>query len=98
MIKKKVKYKLAEFEFPLPGKYISQYPSQRRDHAKLMVLHKDTKKIEHRKIFNISDYIRKNDLILFNNTKVYPARLYATKDRSSSKVEVFLLRELSSDN
>jgi len=65
MINKKVKYKLAEFEFPLPEKYISQHPSQRRDHAKLMVLHKDTKKIEHRKIFNISDYIRKNDLIFW---------------------------------
>ena len=97
MINKKVKYKLAEFEFPLPGKYISQYPSQRRDHAKLMVLHKDTKKIEHRKIFNISDYIRKNDLILFNNTKVYPARLFAIKDHTDATVEVFLLRELENN-
>ncbi len=97
MISKKVKYKLAEFEFPLPKKYISQHPSQRRDNAKLMVLHKDTKKIEHRKIFNISDYIRKNDLILFNNTKVYPARLFAIKDHTDATVEVFLLRELENN-
>tara|TARA_B100000686_G_C16627931_1_gene882947 strand:+ start:38 stop:985 length:948 start_codon:yes stop_codon:yes gene_type:complete len=62
-----------------------------------MVVHKDTGEIEHKKFYNITDYMRKNDLLVLNNTKVFPARLFATKDRTDAKVEVFLLRELSSD-
>jgi S-adenosylmethionine:tRNA ribosyltransferase-isomerase len=62
-----------------------------------MVFHRDTGKIEHRKFYNITDYMRKNDLLVLNNTKVFPARLFATKDRTDAKVEVFLLRELSND-
>ena len=60
-----------------------------------MVVKKDTGEIEHRKFYNIVDYMRKNDLLVVNNTKVFPARLFATKDRTDAKVEVFLLRELS---
>jgi S-adenosylmethionine:tRNA ribosyltransferase-isomerase len=97
MISKKPKYKLTDFDYPLPKKYIAQYPAKRRDLAKLMVLHRDTKEIEHRRFYNIVDYFRKNDLIILNNTKVFPARLYATKDRTDAKVEVFLLRELEND-
>lgn len=97
MINKKPKYKLADFDFTLPKKYIAQYPSPRRDQAKLMVLHRKTKEIEHRKFSNIVDYLRKNDLLVLNNTKVFPARLFATKDRTDAKVEVFLLRELEND-
>ena len=62
-----------------------------------MVIHRDTGKIEHRKFLNITDYMRKNDLLVLNNTKVFPARLFATKDRTEAKVEVFLLRELAND-
>jgi len=62
-----------------------------------MVVHRDTGKIEHRKFLNITDYMRKNDLLVLNNTKVFPARLFATKDRTAAKVEVFLLRELAND-
>ena len=94
MIEKKIKYKLGDFNYPLPKKYIAQYPAQRRDYSKLMVLHKDTHKIEHRKFLNLGDYLRKNDLLILNNTKVFPARLFASKDRTDAKVEVFLLREL----
>jgi S-adenosylmethionine:tRNA ribosyltransferase-isomerase len=94
MIEKKRKYKLGDFDYPLPKKYIAQYPEQRRDYSKLMVLHRDTQKIEHRKFLNIVDYLRKNDLLILNNTKVFPARLFANKDRTDAKVEVFLLREL----
>lgn len=95
MIEKKKKYKLGDFDYPLPKKYIAQYPSNKRDQAKLMVVNKKTKTIEHKKFNNIGDYLRKNDLLILNNTKVFPARLFATKDRTDAKVEVFLLRELA---
>ena len=95
MIGKKKKYKLGDFNYNLPKKFIAQHPEKRRDHSKLMVVNKETGKIEHRKFYNIVDYMRKNDLLVINNTKVFPARLFATKERTDAKVEVFLLRELS---
>ena len=97
MIEKKKKYKLAEFNYPLPNKYIAQYPASRRDQSKLMVIDRKKESIEHLKFSNVIDYIRKNDLLLMNNTKVFPARLFATKDRTDARVEVFLLRELGND-
>ena len=97
MIEKKKKYKLGDFDYPLPKKYIAQYPGEKRDQAKLMVVNKKTKTIEHKKFNNIGDYLRKNDLLILNNTKVFPARLFATKDRTDAKVEVFLLRELANN-
>ena len=97
MIDKKKKYKLGDFNYRLPKKLIAQYPESRRDLSRLMVVNRDSGKIEHRKFLNITDYMRKNDLMVVNNTKVFPARLFATKDRTAAKVEVFLLRELAHD-
>ena len=97
MIHKKKKYKLADFDYSLPVKFIAQYPSKRRDLAKMMVLHRDTGEIEHKKFSNLPNYFRKNDLFIMNNTKVFPARLFANKDRTDAQVEVFLLRELEND-
>ena len=97
MIDKKKKYKLGDFNYKLPKTFIAQHPEARRDYSKLMVVHRDTGEIEHKKFYNITDYMRKNDLLILNNTKVFPARLFATKDRTDAKVEVFLLRELSND-
>jgi len=97
MIDKKKKYKLGDFNYRLPKNFIAQHPEARRDYAKLMVVHRETGEIEHKKFYNITDYMRKNDLLILNNTKVFPARLFATKDRTDAKVEVFLLRELSND-
>ena len=97
MIDKKKKYKLGDFNYRLPKKLIAQYPEARRDFSRLMVVNRNTGKIDHRKFLNITDYMRKNDLIVVNNTKVFPARLFATKDRTAAKVEVFLLRELAHD-
>ncbi len=97
MIEKKKKYKLGDFDYPLPKKYIAQYPGDKRDQSKLMVVNRQEKTIEHKKFSNISDYLRKNDLLILNNTKVFPARLFATKDRTDAKVEVFLLRELAAN-
>ena len=95
MIEKKKKFKLGDFDYPLPKKYIAQYPGNKRDQSKLMVVDKKAKTIEHKKFSNITDHLRKNDLLILNNTKVFPARLFATKDRTDAKVEVFLLRELA---
>ena len=97
MIEKKKKWKLADFDYSLPEKYIAQYPAKRRDLSKLMVLHRETGKIEHKTFSNLPEYLRRNDLVILNNTKVFPARLYASKDRTDAKVEVFLLRELEND-
>ena len=97
MINKKKKYKLADFDYLLPEKYIAQYPAPRRDRSKLMVIDKVTGKIEHKIFSNIVEYFRKNDLIILNNTKVFPARLYASKDKTDARVEVFLLRELENE-
>ena len=97
MINKKIKYKLGDFNYRLPKKHIAQHPEKKRDQAKLMVIHRDTGKIEHRKFVDIIDYMRKNDLLVLNDTKVFPARLFATKDKTEAKAEVFLLRELAND-
>ena len=97
MINKKKKYKLSDFDYLLPEKYIAQYPAPRRDRSKLMVIDKETGKIEHKIFSNIVEYFRKNDLIILNNTKVFPARLYASKDKTDARVEVFLLRELENE-
>jgi S-adenosylmethionine:tRNA ribosyltransferase-isomerase len=94
MIGKKKKYKLSDFRYQLPKKYIAQKPKQKRDGSKMMVLDREDKSIKHKKFSDITDYFQKNDLLILNDTKVFPAKLYATKDRTDAKVEIFLLREL----
>ena len=89
--------RLSEFDLEVPEELVADHPSKKRDGCKLMVLDTKEETIAHKKFSDIVDYFKKGDVLVLNNTKVYPARLYATKDRSSSKVEVFLLRELSSD-
>ena len=94
MIEKKKKYKLSDFRYQLPKKYIAQKPKQKRDASKMMVLNRKDQSIKHKNFFDITDYFQKNDLLILNNTKVFPAKLFATKDRTDAKVEIFLLREL----
>ncbi|MEE9167033.1 MAG: tRNA preQ1(34) S-adenosylmethionine ribosyltransferase-isomerase QueA [Candidatus Neomarinimicrobiota bacterium] len=89
--------RLADFDYNLPKTRIAQYPARRRDYAKLMVVRRDGKTVEHKKFFHIVDYLKKNDLLILNKTKVFPARLFAVKDRTDARVEVFLLRELEND-
>ena len=89
--------RLAEFQYNLPEKYVAQKPLPRRDRSRLMVLHKDTGKIEHRKFFNIVDYLDKDDCLVINKTKVFPARVQAIKEKTNAEVELFLLRELESN-
>jgi len=89
--------RLSEFELEIPEKFIAQSPAVKRDSCKLMVLKCKSKKIVHKKFSNVVDYMNKGDVLVLNDTKVYPARVFAKKDKSDSKVEVFLLRELSTD-
>ena len=97
LFQKRIKLRLTDFDYFLPSTRIPEYPSKRRDHSKLMVLHRKTKTIEHKRFYNIIDYMKKNDLLILNKTKVFPARLFAVKDRTDAIVEVFLLRELEND-
>ncbi|MDA3779367.1 MAG: tRNA preQ1(34) S-adenosylmethionine ribosyltransferase-isomerase QueA [Bacteroidales bacterium] len=89
--------KLSQFKFNLPKELIAQYPSTNRDESRLMVIHKETGKIEHKTFKNIVNYLNDEDVLVFNNTKVFPARLYGNKEKTGAKIEVFLLRELNSD-
>ncbi|MAI87558.1 MAG: tRNA preQ1(34) S-adenosylmethionine ribosyltransferase-isomerase QueA [Candidatus Marinimicrobia bacterium] len=97
LFEKRVKLRLNDFDYKLPKSRIAQEPWPRRDHSKLMVLNKKDQTIEHKKFHNLPDYVKKNDLVILNETKVFPARLFAIKDRTDAKVEVFLLRELEND-
>jgi len=91
-----MKSKLSKFNFDLPRELIAQYPSEERDESRLMVVHKDSGKIEHKLFKDIIDYVNEGDSFVINNTKVFPARLYGNKEKTGAKIEVFLLRELNS--
>ncbi len=90
--------KLSEFNFELPPELIAQYPAENRHDSKLMVLHRDSGKIEHRQFKDILDYFDEDDVFIINNTKVFPARLYGRKEKTGAKIEVFLLRELKQES
>jgi S-adenosylmethionine:tRNA ribosyltransferase-isomerase len=89
--------KLSQFTFELPKKLIAQYPAENRDEARMMVIHRDSGKIEHKIFRDILGYFDEGDVMIFNNTKVFPARLYGRKEKTGAKIEVFLLRELNAD-
>lgn len=90
--------KLSQFKFRLPEELIAQYPSRHRDECRLMVLHVKSGEIEHRTFKDILEYFEDGDVMVFNDTKVFPARLYGNKEKTGARIEVFLLRELNSDN
>ena len=89
--------KLSQFKFKLPEERIAKEPTFHRDEAKLMVVHKSTGEIEHRLFKNVLDYFDEGDAFLFNDTKVFPARLYGNKEKTGARIEVFLLRELNEE-
>ena len=89
--------KLSDFRYHLPPELIANYPAPNRDDARLMVLNRQTKKIEHKKFKDIINYFNDGDVMIINNTKVFPARLYGTKEKTGAKIEVFLLRELNKE-
>jgi len=86
--------KLSDFKFNLPDNLIAQYPSEKRDQARLMVINRKDESIEERLFSDVADYIDEGDCLVINETKVFPARLMGTKDKTDAHVEIFLLREL----
>ncbi|MBR2161594.1 MAG: tRNA preQ1(34) S-adenosylmethionine ribosyltransferase-isomerase QueA [Bacteroidaceae bacterium] len=89
--------KLSQFNFRLPADRIAQHPAEYRDESRLMVLHKKTGEIEHKVFKEILQYFDDKDVFVFNDTKVFPARLYGNKEKTGARIEVFLLRELNED-
>ncbi|MBN9481895.1 MAG: tRNA preQ1(34) S-adenosylmethionine ribosyltransferase-isomerase QueA [Bacteroidetes bacterium 43-93] len=90
--------KLSQFKFDLPLNLIAQHPAKTREESRLMVIHRDSGKIEHKTFRDIIDYFDDKDVMVVNNTKVFPARLYGRKEKTGAKIEVFLLRELNKPN
>ena len=89
--------KLSQFKFKLPEEKIALHPTRYRDESRLMVLHRKTGEIEHRMFKDILDYFDDKDVFIFNDTKVFPARLYGNKEKTGARIEVFLLRELNEE-
>ncbi len=87
--------KLSDFKFTLPPELIAEHPHANRDESRLMVVHRDTGEIEHKQFRDVLNYFDDGDVMVINNTKVFPARLYGTKEKTGAKIEVFLLRELN---
>lgn len=91
--------KLSEFNFDLPNELIAQTPKQKyRDEARMLVLHRTTGEIEHRIFKEVLEYFDENDMMVFNDTKVFPAKLYGNKEKTGAKIEVFLLHELNEEH
>ena len=89
--------KLSQFNYDLPEESIALHPSENRDEARLLVVNRKTGQFEHRIFKDIINYFDDQDVFVFNNTKVFPARLYGNKEKTGAKIEVFLLRELNPD-
>ena len=89
--------KLSQFKFKLPEEQIALHPAKHRDESRLMVVHKKSGLIEHRMFKDIIEYFDDKDVFVFNDTKVFPARLYGNKEKTGARIEVFLLRELNEE-
>jgi S-adenosylmethionine:tRNA ribosyltransferase-isomerase len=87
--------KLSQYKFDLPQELVAKFPAKNRDESRMMVLHRDSKKIEHKTFKDVIDYFDNQDVMVFNDTKVFPARLYGNKEKTGAEIEVFLLRELN---
>ena len=89
--------KLSHFKFNLPKELIAEKPTENRDEARMMVLHRDTQTIEHRQFKDLIDYVDSEDVVVANNTKVFPCLLYGEKEKTGARITVFLLRELNEE-
>ncbi len=89
--------KLSQFKFNLPESLIAHTPAEKRDESRLMVLDRKTGAIEHKIFKDVLDYFDDKDVMIINNTKVFPARLYGNKEKTGATIEVFLLRELNKE-
>ena len=89
--------KLSQFKFNLPDELIATHPAKNRDESRMMVVHRKTGEVEHKVFKDILDYYNDKDMFIFNDTKVFPARLYGNKEKTGATIEVFLLRELNEE-
>ena len=90
--------KLSAFDFELPEELLAEYPAEHRDESRLMVVNRAEGTIEHKLFKDVIDYFDDGDLMLVNDTKVFPARLFGNKEKTGARIEVFLLRELNAEN
>ena len=88
------KFKTSDFNYDLPQSSIAQFPAEPRDHCKLMILDKKTGNLNHVKFFEILKFLQEGDLLVFNDTKVFPARLYGTDKKSLKPIEILLLSKI----
>ena len=89
--------KLSKFAFDLPEELLAQHPAHNRDESRLMVLNRANKTIEHKQFKDLINYFDEGDVMVFNDTKVFPARLFGNKEKTGARIEVFLLRELNKE-
>ena len=89
--------KLSHFNFELPDELLAEYPSENRDESRLMVLNREKQTIEHKQFKDLIDYFDEDDVMILNDTKVFPARLFGNKEKTGARIEVFLLRELNAE-
>lgn len=89
--------KLSHFNFELPEELLAEYPAENRDESRLMVLNRKEQTIEHRMFKDLIEYFDEKDVMILNNTKVFPARLFGNKEKTGARIEVFLLRELNQE-
>ena len=89
--------KLSHFNYNLPEGLLAEYPASIRDESRLMVLNREKKTIEHKMFKDLVDYFTEDDVLVLNNTKVFPARLFGNKEKTGARIEVFLLRELNTE-
>ena len=89
--------KLSQFNFSLPAELIAQYPPKERDDCRLMVMNRRTGQIEHKVFKDILQYFNDGDVMVFNDTRVFPAKLDGNKEKTGARIEVFLLRELNAE-
>ncbi len=89
--------KLSRFIFELPEELTAKHPANNRDESRLMVINRKTGTIEHKMFKDMINYFDEGDVMLFNNTKVFPARLFGNKEKTGARIEVFLLRELNAE-
>jgi len=90
--------KLSNFNFHLPEELLAKFPSEERDESRLMVVHRKTGQIEHKLFKDVIEYFDEGDVMIMNNTRVFPARMYGNKEKTGAKIEVFLLRELNRES
>src|SRR5690554_7280559 len=90
--------KLSEFDFELPEELVAKYPVENRDESRMMMVNRETGEIKHELFKDVINYFDEGDVMIRNNTKVFPARLYGNKEKTGAKIEVFLLRELNRES